>query len=142
LVRVEVFQIIDRPVATVFQFYAHDHVRNHPRWDPMMELEQITDGPIGVGTVIRRRNTHFEDPIDGTMEVTEFEENRSLEVVIHDGDTETLGRMACERVGPDRTKLVISADMPWMDDPTASARLETMIQGTADNIRALIESET
>lgn len=43
--KVEVSQVIDRPVETVFRFYAHDHVRNHPRWDPMMELEQISDGP-------------------------------------------------------------------------------------------------
>jgi hypothetical protein len=77
-VKVEVSQTIDRPVATVFGFYAHDHVRNHPRWDPKMELEQVTDGPIGVGTVIRRRNTHFGDPVDGTMEVTEFEENHAF----------------------------------------------------------------
>jgi len=41
--KVEVSQVIDRPISTVFCFYAHDHVRNHPRWDPMMELEQISD---------------------------------------------------------------------------------------------------
>lgn len=87
----EVSQTIDRPISVVFQFYAHDHVRNHPRWDPMMELEQISDGPIGVGTVIRRSNTHFGDPVEGTMEVTEFEENHAMGVVIHDGDTETFG---------------------------------------------------
>lgn len=55
-VKVQVSQVIDRPVDTVFQFIAHDHLRNHPRWDPDMELEQVTDGPIGVGTVIRRRH--------------------------------------------------------------------------------------
>ena len=140
--KVEVSQIIDRPVATVFGFYAHDHVRNHPRWDPMMELEQISDGPIGVGTVIRRRNTHFGDAVEGTMEVTEFEEDHAFGVLIHDGDTETFGRMVCEALGPDRTKIIVSADIPWLNDPEASDRLATMIQGTADNIKTLIESET
>lgn len=140
--KVEVSQVIDRPVATVFRFYAHDHVKNHPRWDPMMELEQVGDGPISVGTVIRRRNTHFGDPVEGTMEVTEFEENRAMGVVIHDADTETIGRMVCEPLGPNRTRILISADMPWLDDPDASARLEGMIQGTADRIRELVESET
>lgn len=140
--RVEVSQIIDRPVSTVFRFYAHDHVQNHPRWDPMMELEQIGDGPIGVGTVIRRWNTHFGDPVEGTMEVTEFEENHAMGVVIHDGDTETFGRMICEPLGPDQTRIIIRADIPWLDDPDASSRLEGMIQGTADNIKTLVESET
>jgi hypothetical protein len=141
-VRVEVSEVIDRPVATVFHFYAHEHVRNHPRWDPMMELEQISDGPIGVGTVIRRRNTHFGDPVDGTMEVVEFVENRAVGVLIHDGPTETLGRMACEPLGADRTKITISADVPWMEESADSSRLENMIQGTATNIKTLIESET
>ena len=141
-VRVQVSQTIDRPVATVFRFYARDHVQNHPRWDPMMELEQISDGPIGVGTVIRRRNTHFGEPVEGTMEVTEFEEDRAFGVTIRDGDTETFGRMACEPAGPNRTEIIISADMPWLEDTEVSSRLKTMIQGTADSIKALIEAET
>jgi len=140
--RVEASQVIDRPVGTVFQFYARDHVRNHPRWDPMMELEQVGDGPIGVGTVIRRRNTHFGDPVEGTMTVTEFEEDRAFGVSIQDGDTETLGRMACEPAGPIKSRIIVSADMPWLEDPAVAGSLETMIQGTADNIKALIEAET
>ena len=140
--KVEVSQVIKRPVSAVFRFCAHNHVRNHPRWDPMMELEQISDGPIGVGTVIRRRNIHFGDPVEGTMEVTEFDEDHAMGVVIHDGDTETFGRMVCEPLGSGQTRIIISADMPWLDDPDASSRLEGMIQGTADNIKALVESET
>ncbi len=140
--KAEVSQTIDRPVSTVFQFYAHDHVRNHPRWDRMMELQQLTDGPIRVGTIIRRRNTHFGHPVEGTMEVVEFEENHAFGVRIRDGETETLGRMVCEPLGADRTRIVISVDMPWMTDTAASERLKVMIQGTADNIRPLIEAET
>jgi hypothetical protein len=52
--RVQVSEVIDRPVAEVFHFYAREHVRNHPRWDPDMQLEQVSDGPIGVGTIIRK----------------------------------------------------------------------------------------
>ena len=53
-----------------------------------MQLEQVSDGPIGVGTVIRRRNTHSGTPVDGTMEVVEFEPDRAMGVVIHDGPRE------------------------------------------------------
>jgi hypothetical protein len=63
-------------------------------------------------------------------------------VVIHDGDTETFGRMVCESVEPDQTRIFVSADIPWLTDPEASDRLATMIQGTADNIKKLIETET
>jgi hypothetical protein len=89
--RVQVSAVIDRPVAEVFHFYAYEHVRNHPRWDPDMQLEQVSDGPIGVGTIIHRRNTHSGTPIEGTMQVVEFEPNRAFGVVIHDGASETRG---------------------------------------------------
>jgi hypothetical protein len=38
-VQLQVSQVFDRPVAGVFNFLARDHVRNHPRWDPDMQLE-------------------------------------------------------------------------------------------------------
>lgn len=69
----ELSTVVERPVAAVWDFYAVHHVENHPRWDPDLELENTTDGPIGVGTVIRRRSTRFEPASEGTMEVVEFE---------------------------------------------------------------------
>lgn len=139
--RVEVSEIINRPVSTVFHFYAHHHLANHPRWDPMMELEQISDGPIGLGTVIRRRHTHFGDPIDGSMEVVEFEDDKAMGFVIREGGSESHGRMTCEAIGYNETKLTISADLPGVES-SDSSRLESMIQGSATNIKNLIESET
>ena len=52
---VEVSTTIERPVGVVWRFWAVEHVRNHARWDPDMELEQISEGPMGLGTRIRRR---------------------------------------------------------------------------------------
>ena len=49
-VYVEVSAVVDRSVEDVFRMHATEHVRNHPRWDPNMQLEQLTDGPLGVGT--------------------------------------------------------------------------------------------
>jgi hypothetical protein len=42
-VRVQVSTVINRPVADVFHFYAYEHVRNHPRWNPDMHPEQVSD---------------------------------------------------------------------------------------------------
>ena len=76
------------------------------------------------------------------MEVVEFEENHAFGALIRDGDTETLGRMVCEPLGADRTRIVISVDMPSLTDTTASERPKTMGKGTEDNIKALIEAGT
>jgi hypothetical protein len=139
--RVEVSQVIDRPVPDVFRFYADDHVRNHPRWDPDMELEQVSDGPIGVGTVIRRRNSHSGTPVEGTMEVVEYEPERAFGVVIHDGPVETRGRVTFEAEGQDRTMITISADMQGVDESMDASLLTSLMERSARNIKDLVESE-
>ena len=73
----EVSTIIERSATAVWDFYAVHHVQNHPRWDPDMSLEQVTSGPIGLGTVIRRRYTRFGVPHEGTMEIVEFDPLRA-----------------------------------------------------------------
>jgi uncharacterized protein YndB with AHSA1/START domain len=84
-VKIEASIEIDKPIADVWRWYAEDHVRNHPRWNPDLEVEQISDGPIGVGTKIRRRSTMGGTPVDGEMEVTEFDPPRAMGVSISDG---------------------------------------------------------
>ena len=113
--RLDVSEVIDRPPADVFRFYAVNHVQNHPRWDLDMELEQLTDGPIGVGTVIRRRHTHYGELIEGSMEVVEYEPDRAFGVVIHDGPVEILGRMGIEPRGEGGTP-------PCWSGPSATSR--------------------
>lgn len=139
-VKVQVEETVARPVSSVFDWYARDHVRNHPRWDPDMHLQQVSDGPIGVGTLIRRRNTHFETPIEGTMEVVEFEENRAFGVIIHDGPQETRGRVTFDSVGENRTKIRISAEFEGMDESKEPA-IRGLMQRSAANIKGLIESD-
>ena len=139
-VRFQVSQVINRPVAKVFHFYAHEHVRNHPRWDPDMQLEQVSDGPIGVGTIIRRRNTHFGTPVEGTMEVVEFEPDRAFGVVIHDGPTEVRGRVTFKAESQERTTLTISAESAGFDESMRSS-FTSLMERSARNIKHLIESE-
>ena len=82
-VRIEVFEEIDRPVPVVFKFFAEDHVRNHPRWDPDIKLCRHSDEPIGLGTIVQRRNSRSgTTPVEGTMEVVEYEPNRAFRAVI------------------------------------------------------------
>jgi hypothetical protein len=111
-VTMEVSQQIDRPVPVVFKFYADDHVRNHPRWDPDIELWRDSDEPFGLGTIIQRRNSRSGTPVEGTMEVVVYEPNQAFGVVILDGPMEIRGRTTFEEVREGRTRLTIRADMP------------------------------
>jgi hypothetical protein len=136
MMRLERTQFIDRPPADVFRFYAVEHVRNHPRWDPDMQLEQETEGPIGVGTVLRRRHTRSAEPTEGTMEVVEFEPDRAFGVVIHDGPIEMKGRMSIQPEG-EGTRLTVGFEIIGSRDPIDPVPLER----TLHNIKTLIEAE-
>ena len=140
-VKVQVSQVFDRPLAEVFQFYAYDHVRNHPRWDPDMELEQISPGPIGVGTVIRRRNSHSGTPVDGTMKVVEFEPNKAMAVIINDGPAVSHGRVTFQSVGENQTTITIFVELPGMDESMDTSLLTSMIERSTRNMKHLIETE-
>ena len=138
--KITVSTVIDRPVAGVWRWYAVEHVRNHPPWDPDMELEQISEGPIGLGTRIRRRNRHFGEPIEGEMEIVEWEPERIMGVRIHDANADTTGRVTFEPLGPSTTRLSLEADFANLDASEVE-RLRPMIERAYSNIRRLLESE-
>jgi uncharacterized protein YndB with AHSA1/START domain len=140
--RFETTEVIDRPIDKVFEFVATEHVRNHPRWDPDMKLWLDEDKPIGVGTVIQRRNSHSGKPVEGTMEVVEFEPDRSMGVIIREGPVEVRSRMIFEALGDNQTKIVTEINMPGMDANADIGPLRNMIQRSIDNRKRLVESET
>jgi uncharacterized protein YndB with AHSA1/START domain len=134
-------QVIDRPIEKVFHFFAVEHVRNHPRWDPDIELWLDSDAPIGVGTVIHRRNKRSGTPVEGTMEVVEFEPNRVLAMLIHDGPAEMRGRTTFEAISNNQTKLTTIIDIPWMDENTDKTFLNSKLERSAQIRKQLMESE-
>ena len=131
---------IARPVADVWLWYAVDHVRNHPRWDPDMQLAQVTPGPIGPGTRIRRRNTRWGAPVDGEMEIQEWVPERVMGAHVRDANIELFGNASFESRSVGETDLTISIDVPGLDE----ARAEVMRNGlhrTVTNIKSLLEAE-
>ena len=139
-VRIEVSEVIDRPVPIVFKFYADDHVRNHPRWDPDIELWRDSDEPIGVGTIIQRRNSRSGTPVEGTMEVVEYEPNRAFGVVIREGPMVTHGRTTFEEADEGRTRLTVAADFPI--DESMRDHITFLMQRSVRNIKEFTAAET
>lgn len=139
--QVEVSTVIDRPVSTVWEFYAVNHVENHPRWDPSLELEATSDGPIGLGTVIKRRATRFGKTTDGTMEIVEFKPEKAFRVRTQDGPMTINGWVLFESVNEEETRILLGGEFPGMDD-SMEEKFRPMIETSAANIKTLIESET
>lgn len=139
--QLEVSTVIDRPVSTVWRFYAVNHVENHPRWDDSLELEATSDGPVGVGTVIKRRATRFGKTTEGTMEVVEFEPEKTMRVKTRDGPMTINGWALFEVVAEDETRITLGGEFPGVDDSMEES-IRPMMERSASNMKTLIESET
>jgi hypothetical protein len=140
-VQIQVSQVINRSRDKVFQFFARDHVQNHPRWDPDIELWLDSEVPLRAGTIIHRRNRRSGAPVEGTIEVTEFEPNRVFATVIHDGPVEMRSRTLFEATGDNQTTLTMNAEIPSMDENMDKTFLTSRMQRSTQNIKELIESE-
>lgn len=139
--RIEVFVDIQRPISTVWDFWAVHHVENHPRWDPTVSLEATSSEPVGVGTVIKRTVTRFGKTTEGRMEIIEFQPERSMRVRTQDGTMAIKGGALFEALGVNETRLSIEADFPGMDEAMRE-QIQPMMETSATNIKNLIESES
>ena len=140
-VQIQVSQVINRSVDKVFHFFVREHVRNHPRWDPDIELWLDSEVPLQAGTIIHRRNRRSGTPVEGTIEVTEFEPNHIFATIIHDGPVEMRSRTLFEATGDDQTTLTMNVEIPGMDENMDKSFLTSRMQRSAQTIKDLIESE-
>ena len=75
------------------------------------------------------------------MEVVEFEPERLMRVVTHDGSMTIHGFARFEEQGPGHTELTIGADFLDLDD-SMKETIRPLMERSAATIQALIESET
>jgi len=140
-VTIERSNVVDRPLSKVFDFFARDHVRNHPRWDPDIELWLDVEAPLGVGTIIRRRNSRLGTPVEGTMEITEFEPDKAMAVIIHDGPMEIRSRVVFEALSQNQTKFTTTIELPAAYENMDKSVLLGLLERSAQNQRQLMEAE-
>lgn len=139
--QIEYSHVIDKSVDKVFHFMVVEHVKNHPRWDSDIALWLDSDEPIGVGKIIKRRNSRSGTPVEGTMEVTEYELNRTFCTVIYDGPIKTIGRINFEALSDDQTKVTTVIDLPDMDEDMDTNFLMKRLEEVAKIREELIEAE-
>lgn len=89
--------LIERELADVFDFVADE--RNEPLYNPIMEIvEQVTDGPIDVGTHFQARTTSMGQPVDMVTVITGFERPRRIALKTHMSAMEIDGSLTFEPV--------------------------------------------
>ena len=76
------------------------------------------------------------------MEIVEFEPNRSMGTITHDGPFETRGRALFKAEADNRTTLTFDLEFPGLDESADTSMMVRSIQGSLNNIRELIEAES
>jgi len=71
--------IINSPSDKLFHFIGVNLMENYPRWSPeVKELEQLTDGPINVGTQCRQVRVDQGNRSESTFKVNVFESGKRI----------------------------------------------------------------
>jgi Polyketide cyclase / dehydrase and lipid transport len=143
LARVEGETIINRPVEEVFDFVADE--RNEPRYNPRMrDAEQVSEGPIGVGTRFRTELETMGRTMPMVVEFTGFERPWRLGSVTRSSMMDTEGALTFEPV-PGGTRMCWS----WDVRPRGALKLMAPIVGVIGrrqeqsvwgNLKRLLES--
>jgi Polyketide cyclase / dehydrase and lipid transport len=95
--------IIELPAGVVFDFVADE--RNEPRYNPKMRrAEQISDGPIGVGTRFRAETVSMGRAVVMVIEFTGFERPRRIEETVHMSSMDLQGGITFDPV-PEGTRM-------------------------------------
>ena len=101
--------VIERPVEEVFDFVADE--RNEPRYNPhMRRAEQLSDGPIGVGTRFRAEIASMGRTLEMAIEFTGYERPRRLASSTHMSSMDTRGALTFDPV-PEGTRMRWSWDV-------------------------------
>ncbi len=117
MIRIEGEIVINRPPEEVFDFIADE--RNEPLYNPRMRhAEQISDGPIGVGTRFRAESASIGRPVEMIIEVTDYERPRRLASSTHISSMDIHGALTFDPV-PTGTRM----HWWWDLEPVGSLRL-------------------
>lgn len=72
--------VIKSTPGTIFEFIGVDFFSNYPRWSPeVVELEQLSDGEIAVGTTARQVRIDQRHRLESKFQVTKFDVGKCLE---------------------------------------------------------------
>ena len=144
MARMEASVVINRPVDEVFAYMAD--VRNWPQWNSgMLEGEQTSAGPVGVGTTFRGVNQFLGRRMEWTSEVTEYEPNRKMGQKITSGPMLIEQSLTFEPVeGGTRFTLVGEGETGGffkLAEPIVNRTMQRQMEGNLANLKDILEAQ-
>jgi uncharacterized protein YndB with AHSA1/START domain len=144
MAQLELSVVINRPVEEVFAFISNPE--NYPKWSSVSREVKITSaGPIGVGSTYRSVVTFLGRRIEGDIEFTEYEPNRSYTQKTISGPIPIESRMTFERVeGGTRVTNHQVAELGGffkMAEPLLVSMVKRQFETDTANLKDLMEAQ-
>ncbi|MFQ5858009.1 MAG: SRPBCC family protein [Anaerolineae bacterium] len=143
MARIEGSVVINRPVEEVFAFVTNPE--NERLWRSiLLEWEQTSDGPMGVGTTIREVEQFLGRRIEETYEVTEYEPNRKFALKSISGPTPNKVSQTLESVqGGTKHTLLIEAELGGffkLAEPIVARMIKKQVEAQLEILKGLLEA--
>ncbi len=139
----EISTVINRPVEEVFAFASNPE--NFPKWvTGSSEVKKTWAGPIGVGATYRTVLTVLGRRMEGVVEFTEYEPNRSCAMKTKSGPVPVENRTTFERVDGGTRVTFSSVAEPGgffkLAEPLLVRMIKRQFEADFANLKDLMES--
>jgi uncharacterized membrane protein len=144
MTKIERSVVIDRSVDEVWGF-VHD-VANDRLWQTtLVESEQLTDGPMGVGTRVREVRQFLGLKVELAWEVTEFEPKRRSAIKGISGPVPLSGRYLLEPLDTG-TRFTVSGELDAhglfkLAEPVFARITSRELEANLGHLKDLLEAE-
>jgi hypothetical protein len=141
--RVEASVLINRPLEDVFAF-VHNPV-DHPQWETaQFEVEQTSEGLMGVGTTFRGEIRLLGLPIGWTAECTGYDTDGELEFRLNAGPLQLQETLTLEPVAPGTSfTIVYEGDQRGLVRLAGSIAVrvfQRQVESDVANLKAILEA--
>jgi uncharacterized membrane protein len=144
MAKVEVSVVINRPVEEVFTFMRD--IKNWLKWQSgMLEAEQSSEGPVGVGTTYQGVNEFLGRRMEWTSEIIAFEQDKLVEQRIKSGPMLLEQFVKFEPV-EGGTKLTLGGEgetggLFKLAEPMVNRRMQKEMEGNISNLKDILEAQ-
>jgi uncharacterized membrane protein len=144
MARVEASVVINRPLEEVFAFASN--TENHTQWNSgVLEVEQTSEGPVGVGTTFRGVDHFLGQRVEWTSEVTEYQPDRRVDHTIAAGAIrlEESCTFECVEGGTELTVLYEGEARGFLRlaEPIVVRMFQRQIEGNLANLKDVLEAQ-
>jgi uncharacterized protein YndB with AHSA1/START domain len=145
MLTIETSVVINRPIEEVFAFVSD--VENTPSWaGPVIEAQQTSAGPIGVGTTSTRVIQFLGRRMESTYEVTEYEPQARIYSRSTTGPVPIEERFTFQAVA-DGTQVTLVGELDAagffkLAEPVLARMVKRQVENDAGTLKDLLEAQT